>query len=327
VATDTVDSRVRTSAAGADQAELNVDQTALTLAENLETAQARVATLLDQFAAAAAEAKNTVVTFEQAERDRAGIAAIFKDGLDNGDFKNEAELNAWFIEQLAQASDISPQARLEAAKMSNQFGLEALGSRAAEITRNMEQAWQKGGLGGLADEYEKVLDGIDARVERDGDTVRVLLDRGDGLPEVLDEATGRDAENILGARLMARMKDPMAAMQVAASEAALAQTQSETTRTDAQTANLEAATAKTLQEIANSGGGLSKNQEITQRNREEMLSAEWFVLLDREEKAEALAEFDRQTGSPSAPPVGVPAVDWYAMTPEEQEEFRRAGNR
>ena len=207
------------------------------------------------------------MTAEQAARDNSVIEDIFRQST-TMDFDTTEAANAWLVEQLAGA-DITPQSRYSAAKLIGDFGAEVILTRAADIKRSMDDAWRSGGLQGLADAYEKIGDGIDARVERDGDTVRIIMDRGDGLPEILDEATGRDAETVLGARLMARMDSPMTAMQMAAQEAALAQTGAETDRTKAQTSLInEQVFTEQLQADATTARNQLVQAQIEQINEE-----------------------------------------------------------
>jgi hypothetical protein len=268
VATGTVDSRIASSNANAREDSADADSAELTVAENLATTDERVAATLAELDAAVREAGNRVVTAEQTARDNTVIEDIFRQST-TMDFDTTQAANAWLIDQFAQNPDLSPQSRLSAAETVNRFGAEAIAGRAAEITQNMRTAWQKGGLQGLADAYEKIGDGIDARVERDGDTVRIIVDRGDGLPEIMDEATGKDAETVLGARLMARMDSPMTAMQIAAQEAALAQTNAETDRTQAQTSLInEQVFTEQLQADATTARNQLVQAQIEQINEE-----------------------------------------------------------
>lgn len=347
VATGTVDSRIASSDADARTDEANATITEVTAAETLATTNERVAATLAELKAAATEAGNRVTSAEASARDNSVVSDIFREST-TMDFDTTEAANAWLIEQFASA-DISPQARLSAAQTVNQFGAEVIGARAAEITQNMRAAWQKGGLPGLADAYEKIADGVDARVERDGDTVRVIVDRGDGLPEILDEATGSDAETVLGARLMARMDDPMTAMQVAAQEASLAQTQAETARTEAQTGLIDAQEFTTMleangqdarnalvqaqvekinEDIRTSRAGLGDAKKIALRGLTDMLTDPNFILLkaDNPELAnQAQLDYMQTMGlvtpARDAPPPGIDQSTWDAMSEEERKLF------
>jgi hypothetical protein len=347
LAAGTVDPKIDSAEATARKDKAEADNAELTAAETLATTNERVAATLAELQAAATEAGNRVTSAEASARDNSVISDIFREST-TMDFGTTEAANAWLIEQFASA-DISPQARLSAAQTVNQFGAEVIGSRAAEITQNMRAAWQKGGLPGLADAYEKIADGIDARVERDGDTVRVIVDRGDGLPEILDEATGSDAETVLGARLMARMDDPMTAMQLAAQEASLAQTQAETDRTRAQTGLIDAQEFTTMleangqdarnalvqaqvekinEDIRTSRAGLSDAKKIALRGLTDMLTDPNFIALKADDpelanqaQLDYMQTFGLVTPARDAPPPGIDQSTWDAMSEEERKLF------
>lgn len=313
--------------AGADARKAQADATnaEIAAAETLATTNERVAATLAELKAAATEAGNRVTSAEASARDNSVISDIFRESI-KMDFDTTEAANAWLIEQFASA-DISPQARLSAAQTVNQFGAEVIGARAVEITQALRRGWQEGGLTGQIDAYNSVFDGAELRDERDGDTTRVMIKRGDGDWEVFDEATGSvaEAEAELGRRLQALGDNPMTMMEVAAAEASLAQTKAETARTEAQTGLIDA------QEFS----------EVLERDRTQAQTALLFTQLRQTEQEIAAAE---KAGDPNEQALREIAVrgltnmmgdtNFGLLRPDEQEamvaryraEFGLSGN-
>ena len=327
VAAGTVDSRIETGLATADQTRATATNAQVNAAENLEVSADRVEATIAELRAAAAESQGRQNTAETAARDNSVVAEIMAEAL-NMDFgDNTAAADAWIVEQLRTA-DMTPQGRLSAAETVNKFGVEAVGARAAELTQQATEAYRSGGISAVADLYDKVQDGVDGRVVRDGDRVSIVLDRGDGLDEIVATATGPDAERVVADQAMQIFGDPMRAMEMAAAtlqyetgQAGLAQTGAETDRTraqtglidqqtfsetlardrtEAQTALLEAQTEQTLQEIqaARDVGGTNqrKLQEIAITGLSRLMTDVNFATLEPEEQNQIIARYRAEFG-------------------------------
>lgn len=326
VAKGTVGTRIGTGLATQRLTEAQALDAETTANMNLAIAPEKIEATIAEFRAQVAESSNREVTAETSARDNSIVADIMSQALERDFGDDPAAANAWIIDQLATA-DMTPAGRLRAAETVNKFGVEAIGARAIEITQAVRRGWQQGGLAGQIDAYNNVFDDVQLRPERDGNTTRVMIKRGDGNWEVFDEATGSvaEAEAELGSRLEARADNPMLMMEVAAAEAALAQTNAETDRTRAQTGLLNAQIDETRAEMGR-GGGLSDEARIAREGLARLMASSDYQYLAKdypEEAAEVRAEFERAFNMPDAPPTGVPAVAWYNMTLEERAEFRQ----
>ena len=227
-------------------------------------------------------------------------------------------------------------------------GTARIGSLAAQLTENARNALRTEGLDGLAELYGSVDDGVNATVERDGNTVRVVVDRGDGMPEILATATGDNAENRVAAQVMGILEDPVSAMAIAAESLNYETAQLNNQRTEAlnqlteaQTNNARIAYRQTAAEIANLGRNPEpgKIEEIGYRGLSSLIGSDWFVELrsrDPEAAEEIRIDFMRQFGllqnqglsgggSGDIPPVppGVTAADWPTIWNNMSEENRR----
>lgn len=352
VAQGTVDSRIASGDAAARSAEAGATAAEVTAQEAVAVSPERINATLEELRAAAAESGNRRVTAEGAARDNSVVEDIMGQAL-SMDFDTPEAANAWLIQSLASA-DISPQARLSAAETINKFGVEAIGARAADLTQRANEAFRTDGLSGVADLYDNVNDGVDGRVVRDGDTVSIVIDRGDGLVEVVASATGPDAEAVVASQAMEIFRNPMRAMEMAAAELEFEasranidntaartalidqQTFTETLSQDterARTALVQAQTDKIRQEIEQAQGGLSAEREIALRGLSGMLSDPNFIMLQDAEPELALrAQLDYMRafglvqpeggGSSGPPPDGIDQQTWDAMSPEDKLLFQ-----
>jgi hypothetical protein len=244
VAEGTVGSRIGTGLATQRREEAAALDAETTAAANVEIQPARTEATISELRAQAAESANREVTAETLARDNSIVADIMSQALERDFGDDPAAANAWIVDQLATA-DMTPAGRLRAAETVNKFGIEAIGSRAAQITQQANEAYRTGGIDGVADLYDNVNDGVDGRVVRDGDRVSIVVDRGNG-QEVVATATGPDAERVVATQAMQIFRDPMRAMEMAAAtleyetgQAGLAQTTAETDRTRAQTSLID----------------------------------------------------------------------------------------
>jgi len=327
VAANTVDSRIETGLATADQTRANATTAEVAAAENLAISPDRTEATLAELRATAAEAQGRQNTAEAITRDNSVVSDIMGQALEMDFGDDPTVANAWIIEQL-KGADMTPQGRLNAAETVNKFGVEAIGARAAQITQQATDAYRSGGINGVADLYDKVADGVDGRVVRDGDRVSIVLDRGDGLDEVVATATGPDAERVVADQAMQIFRDPMRAMEMAAAtlqyetgQAGLEQTVAETARTEAQTGLidqqvfseqlgqdrtqaqtmlLEAQTEQTMQEIqaARDTGRATqlKLQEIAVTGLTRLMTDINFADLEIEEQNQIIARYRAEFG-------------------------------
>jgi len=240
----TVGSRIGTDLATQRQQEAAALDAETTATANVETQPERTAAVIAELRAQAAESSNREVDAETLARDNSIVADIMSQALERDFGDDPAAANAWMVDQLA-AADMTPAGRLRAAETVNKFGVEAIGSRATQITQQANEAYRTGGIDGVADLYDNVNDGVDGRVVRDGDRVSIVVDRGNG-QEVVATATGPDAERVVATQAMQIFRDPMRAMEMAAAtleyetgQAGLEQTNAETERTQAQTALID----------------------------------------------------------------------------------------
>lgn len=287
VASGTVDSRIGTGLATQRQNEALATDAETTATANLEIQPAQTQATLAELRAQAAEAVNREVTAETSARDNSILADIMGQAMEMDFGDDPTAANSWIVSQLASA-DMTPQGRLAAAETVNKFGVQAIGSRAAQLTQSATEAYRTGGIDAVADLYDGVQDGVDGRVVRDGDRVSIVVDRGNGREEVVATATGEDAERVVADQAMQIFRDPMRAMEMAAAtlqyesgQAGLAQTEAETGRTAAQTALVE-------------------QQTFTELLQQDRASAQTSLILAQTEQTNQAIETARRAGDPSA---------------------------
>lgn len=357
VASGTVDSRVSSSESSARTDSATADITETSATEGIATSDARVEATIADLRAQAAEAGNRVTDAESAARDNSIMADIMSQALQQDFGDDPTAANAWIINQIAH-SDMTAGGRLRTATAVNSFGVEQIGSRAAQITQQATEAFRSGGIDAVADLYDNINDGVNGRVVREGDRVSIIVDRGDGLDEVIATATGPDAERIVATQGMRIFQDPMRAMEMAAASlqyeadqakndqtrAQTGETQARTSLIDAQTFSeavqrdetsartmlIQAQTDQTRQEIdAAKGLGPADQRavaEIAWRGLASMMGDANFQMLSAEEQHNAVAayrrEFNLPAGRNGAPPGIDPAV-WDAMSDEDRALFQQ----
>lgn len=286
VAAGTVGSRIDTGLAGARTAEAQATDAETVAAANVEIQPERTAATISELRATAAEADGRTATAEQTARDNSVMADIMSQALEMDFGDDPTAANSWIIEQLA-AADMTPSGRLRAAETINKFGVEAVGSRAAQLTQQASEAYRSGGIDAVADLYDRIDDGVDGRVVRDGDRVSIVVSRNGGAEEVVATATGPDAERVVADQAMRIFRDPMSAMEMAAAtleyesgQAGLRQTNAETDRTVAQT-------------------GLIDEQTFTEQLQQDRTTAQTALLLAQTEQTQLAIESARKAGNPN----------------------------
>lgn len=351
VAKGTVGPKIASEKAGARQAGAEADTAEITAAETSATSAARIESTLQELKAAAAEAGNRAQTAETVMRDQSIVSEIVGQAT-SMDFGSTEAANSWIVDQLSKA-DISPQMRYETAKTINAHGIEVIGARAAEISQRAKAAYDEGGLDAVADMYDNVKDGVDAKVVREGDTVSVVRTFADGRTDVVAHAQGPEAEATVTSQAMQMLLNPMSAMQMAASEldlrakgAEVAETESRTSLIDlqqfsetldqdetrARTALVNAQADKTQVEIDTARVGLSGQREIALKGLANMMSDPSYLMLkDSNPEAAQRAQLDymlafglvKSSGAAtSAAPEGMTQDVWDAMSEEDKALFR-----
>ena len=359
VATGTVGASIRTGNANANTAESNATIIGVDAGLAVDTQAATTEATLAKLKADAAKSKNETFSAETLARDNSVVADIMGQAT-TMDFGSTEAANSWVIDQLASA-DISPSARYQTAQTINQFGVEVLGSKAAELTQNATAAYKSNGLAGLADLYDSVKDGVNGYVERTKDgKVSILLDRGDGLVEEVASATGPNAEQIVANQAMEMFKDPMKAMSIVAESLKLQQQRADLGNIDARTGLakaqtalvdeqvfsemisrdadkartelVRAQTAQTNQEIEVGKGGLGDAKKIALKGLADMLSDPNYMLLkDNNPELANQAQLDymrafgllqQKPAASSTAPSGVDQATWDNMSDEDKALFK-----
>jgi len=91
-------------------------------------------------------------------------------------------------------------------------------------------------------------------------------------------------------------------------------------------AKVKADIAKVENDIARSQGGLGDREKIATEGLKQLMQSEQYLVAlesDPALAADMRANYERAFRMESAPPVGVPALQWYNLTPAEQQEFLR----
>jgi hypothetical protein len=353
----TVDSRIRSSEAGADTGEANAEiaganatvasqladlkvqleqanvgltQSQRTVAE--ETAQARIDQILAESRAAIEESGNTAVTAGQ-QRGANFIASEIISEMAAMDFETDADADAYFIAEFGKATRGNPYA-LGVMETVNKQGIIRLGTEAALLTTKMKDAAMNGGLDAMADEYENVLDGVDAYIVRDGESVVVMGRRADGAEFVIDQDTGSGAEKRIEQRLMAQVSDPFKAMEIAS-------TQLDNQQTQARTELLEAQIDETRQAIESAGNPQKRLIEAEKGLARLMASDGYMYLQESDPEAANAVKLDfmktfglvqipepepepkpAQDKPPVKRPGNIPQATWDLLSDREKELFR-----
>ena len=254
--------------------------------------------------------------------------------VNNGDFETPEEAEAAYIEGIRSNPNISPERKVAIIKSVNDIGLTTLQGRAATIAQEASNSLQTGGLDGLVTYYDGVDDGNTLQVVRNGGNVSIVETRGDQKTTLFS-----GSEAAVTDKLMAQIARPGTGLEVAAAEANIANTNAKTELIGEQTFTemlsqstelaraslLEAQATETEASIKSAGGGLGKQQEIANKGLADLMGSTEYQILrqDNMEAAdEMVGDFMRRFEINGAPPVGVPASDWFAMTDEEQAAFK-----
>jgi hypothetical protein len=258
--------------------------------------------------------------------------------VNQGQYDTPEEAEAAYIESVRTNPNILPARKAEIIKAVNDIGLANLQGRAATITAEASNALQTGGLDGLTSYYDTLDDGNTLEIVRTANGVSVVETRGDQ-QRTLYSASGENAEAAITDKLMAQIARPGTGLEVAAQEATIANTNAKTeligeqTFTEMLSQSTELARASLLEvqaketeaSIKSAGAGLGKQREIANKGLSDLMGSTEYQILrqsDVEAADEMVGDFMRRFEMNGAPPIGVPASDWFAMTEEEQAAFK-----
>lgn len=289
----------------------------------------------------------TVATNNRAVSDLATedqiISEVMSLNLDTPE-ASEAELLARI-----NASGLSTERKIALSSALQKHGLETLMNKGQTFTQQGLQALGKGLDEGVA-WYDTQDDGNTLEVIRENGTVRVMERRGDAINE-LYSASGPEAEQQVIAHLSNIIKSPTNALAAAASMAELEATRANTDRTESQTtlldrqayteilnqdvvkarnALLDAQVRQINNEIGNKN--LTDSSRVAQQGLQALMRSEEYMMLGEVEggakaQAELRADYMRSFDMEGAPPLGTPAIEWFALSPDEKEEYLRETQR
>ena len=231
----------------------------------------------------------------------------------------------------------------------DKMGLEKLTAESAKLAKGAQSALQKGGMDGLVEYYDTIDDGDTMRIERSDDgTVSIIATRGDE-ETVLFSDSSQDAETVVTQQMYNQISRPGTGMEVAAAALDMEKTRSETSRNQSQVGlidkqafselisqdvdkarlNLiESQTAQIDLAIEQSKSGLTGRAKIAEEGLADLLKKDQYILLAEDEPAAAaqlIGDFMQRYQMKGAPPAGVDAQSWFALSETEQQEYIEAG--
>jgi len=231
----------------------------------------------------------------------------------------------------------------------DKMGLERLTNESAKLAAGAQTALQKGGMDGLVEYYDTIDDGDTMRIERNDDgTVSIIAARGDE-ETVLFSDNSEDAETIVTQQMYNQISRPGTGMEVAAAaldmQATRASTEVDYSRSslldsqkfselikqnvdEARLNLIESQTAQIDLAIEQSKSGLTGRAKIAEEGLADLLKKDQYILLAEDEPAAAaqlIGDFMQRYQMKGAPPAGVDAQSWFALSEAEQQEYIEAG--
>lgn len=342
---DTAESNARVSGATEDDrivtSQNNARQSGA-VADSAETeAEVKAATSQGQIDATNTSNDVTVATNNQALSTMSAEDAILADvmalNLETPEATQEALLAA------INNSQLPIERRIALSSAIQTHGLETLMNKGQTFTQEGLQALGKGLDAGVA-WYDTQDDGNTLEVIRENGTVRVMERRGDAINE-LYSASGPEAEQQVIAHLSNIIKSPTNALAAATSMAEIEATRANTDRTNSQTTLLDRQAYKEIlnqdlvkarnalldaqvRQIDNEIGNknLTDSSKVAQQGLQALMRSEEYMMLGEVEggadaQAELRADYMRSFNMEGAPPLNVPAREWFAMTEEERATF------
>ena len=257
--------------------------------------------------------------------------------VNNGQYDTPQEAEAAYLAGIRSNPNISPERKAAIIKSVNDIGLSTLQGRAATITQEAANSLQTGGLDGLVSYYDGIDDGNTLQIVRENGNVSIVETRGDQ-QRTLFTGSGDRAETLVTDQLMAQIARPGTGLEVAAAEANIANTNAKTELIDEQTFSemLSQSTELARESLLNAQvdeirakiatGGVAKTAEIAQRGLADLMSSDAMGMLKQQDPVKAYdlqADYMRLFNMEGAPPIGVPAAEWFNMTKEEQAAFNK----
>ena len=288
--------------------------------------------------------ENTLA-FEDLDREE----SILTDVMSDDSYNTPEEVQEAYITALMNDDTIPFERRNQIIASVNKNTLEKLTNESAKLAKGAQTALQKGGMSGLVEYYDTIDDGDTMRIERNDDgTVSIIATRGDE-ETVLFSDNSEDAETIVTQQMFNQISRPGTGMEVAAAaldmEAKRASTEVDYSRSslldkqafselisqDVDKARLNLIESQTAQidlAIEQSKSGLTGRAKIAEEGLADLLKKDQYILLAEDEPAAAaqlIGDFMQRYQMKGAPPAGVDAQSWFALSEAEQQEYIEAG--
>jgi len=269
--------------------------------------------------------------------------------LNQTEYDTPEDAQAAYIQMVTDDDRIDPTRKAGIIKAVNEVGLVKLQGEATKLAQGAQNALQSGGMDGLIEFYDGVDDGDTMRVERGDDGTVAIISTRDGEDTVMFSDSSDDAAAVVEQQMFNQLSRPGTGFEVVAQAANVAKTRAETERTGAQTdllgkqafsellgQDVERArenliisqTAEIDQRMDQAKSGLSGRAKIAEEGLADLLTKDQYILMAEDEPAAAAAligDFMQRYQMKGAPPAGVDAQSWFALSEAEQQEYIEAG--
>ena len=269
--------------------------------------------------------------------------------LNQTEYDTPEDAQAAYLQMVTDDERIDPTRKAGIINAINEVGLVKLQGEATKLAQGAQNALQSGGMDGLIKFYDGVDDGDTMRVERGDDGTVAIISTRDGEDTVMFSDSSDDAAAVVEQQMFNQLSRPGTGFEVVAQAATVAKTRAETERTGAQTdllgkqafsellgQDVERArenliisqTAEIDQRMEQAKSGLSGRAKIAEEGLADLLTKDQYILMAEDEPAAAAAligDFMQRYQMKGAPPAGVPAQSWFALSEAEQQEYIEAG--
>jgi hypothetical protein len=269
--------------------------------------------------------------------------------LNQTEYDTPEDAQAAYLQMVTDDERIDPTRKAGIINAINEVGLVKLQGEATKLAQGAQNALQSGGMDGLIKFYDDVDDGDTMRVERGDDGTVAIISTRDGEDTVMFSDSSDDAAAVVEQQMFNQLSRPGTGFEVVAQAATVAKTRAETERTGAQTdllgkqafsellgQDVERArenliisqTAEIDQRMDQAKSGLSGRAKIAEEGLADLLTKDQYILMAEDEPAAAAAligDFMQRYQMKGAPPAGVPAQSWFALSEAEQQEYIEAG--
>ena len=269
--------------------------------------------------------------------------------LNQTEYDTPEDAQAAYLQMVTDDDRIDPTRKAGIIKAINEVGLVKLQGEATKLAQGAQNALQSGGMDGLIEFYDGVDDGDTMRVERGDDGTVAIISTRDGEDTVMFSDSSDDAAAVVEQQMFNQLSRPGTGFEVVAQAATVAKTRAETERTGAQTdllgkqafsellgQDVERArenliisqTAEIDQRMDQAKSGLSGRAKIAEEGLADLLTKDQYILMSEDEPAAAAAligDFMQRYQMKGAPPAGVDAQSWFALSEAEQQEYIEAG--